>query len=62
MRTGHEGWPVGVRVAQAEHGKSYIWVIGREGDILAQRVDICPALVLSRLIINIKVLCLLSGD
>jgi hypothetical protein len=30
VRTGHEGWPVGGRVAQAEHGKSYLGVINRE--------------------------------
>lgn len=29
------GDPVGVRVAQAEHGKSYLWVIGREVDKMA---------------------------
>jgi hypothetical protein len=29
VRTGHEGWPVGVRAAQAEQGKSYLGVIGR---------------------------------
>jgi hypothetical protein len=28
-----------------EHGKLYLRVIDREVDIIAQRVDICPALV-----------------
>lgn len=35
LRTGHEGWPVGIRVTKAEHGKSYLGVIGREIDIVA---------------------------
>jgi hypothetical protein len=34
MRTGHEGWPVGVREAQVEDGKSYLRVIGREVDTI----------------------------
>lgn len=33
-----------IRAAQAEHGESYRGVIGREVDIIAQRVDVCPAL------------------
>ena len=35
MRTGHEGWPVSVRAAQAEHSKSYFRVSGGEVDIIA---------------------------
>ena len=42
-----------------EYGKSYMRVIGREVDIKAERVDICPALVLT---INIEALCLLSEN
>ena len=37
---------MGVRAAQAEHGKSYLRVIDREVDRIAWRADICPALVL----------------
>jgi hypothetical protein len=29
---GHNGWPVGVKEAQVEHGKSYVRGIGREVD------------------------------
>jgi hypothetical protein len=35
VRTGCEGWPVRVRVVQAEHGKSYLGVIDREVDRIA---------------------------
>jgi hypothetical protein len=35
MRTGHKGWPVGVREAQEEHGKSYLRDIDREVDKIA---------------------------
>jgi hypothetical protein len=45
-------------VAQAEHGKSYLRIIAREADEIAQRVDICPVLVILQLIANTKVLCL----
>jgi hypothetical protein len=38
-----------------EHGKIYLGFIDREIDKIAQRDDICPALVLLRIIINIKV-------
>ena len=38
-----------------EPGKSYLGVIDREVDKIAQRADIYPALVILRLIINIKV-------
>ena len=31
----HGGWPVGVRVSQAEHGKSYFGVIDREVERIA---------------------------
>lgn len=48
VRTGHEGWPVKVGAALVEHSKSYLRVIDGEVDKLAQRVDVCPALVLSR--------------
>jgi len=41
-------------VSQVEYGKSYLGVIGRKVDIIAQRVDICPAVVFQRLIINKK--------
>ena len=41
---------------------SYISGLLREVDKIAQRVDSCPALVLLRLITNIKVLCLLFGN
>ena len=45
-----------------EYGKSYMRVTGRDVDIKAERVDICPALVLYRLTINIETLCLLSEN
>lgn len=48
VRTGHEGWPVAVGVASVEHSKSYLRVIDGEVDKLAQRVNVCPVLVLSR--------------
>jgi hypothetical protein len=38
-----------------ENGRSYLRVIDREVDKIASEVDICPALVLLWLIINIKV-------
>lgn len=54
---------MGVRVAQVQHGKSYLGVIDSEVDRIAWSVDIYPALVFFlRLIIHIKVLCLLSGN
>lgn len=46
-------------MAQVEHGKLYLGVIDRKVDKIAQRVDICLALVLLRLFMIIKVLCLL---
>jgi hypothetical protein len=42
----NEGWPVRVRMAQGEHGKSYLGVIGRKIDIVASRVDLGTAVVL----------------
>lgn len=54
-------WPIRVRAAQAEPGKSYLRVIDRKVDKIAQRVDICLALVPLRLITNIKLLCFLFG-
>jgi len=33
-------------VAQAEHGKQYLRVIDREAEKIAQRVAVCPVLVL----------------
>jgi len=42
----HEGQPVRTGVAQAEHGKQYLGVMDREAEKIAQRVDVCPALVL----------------
>ena len=45
MGTGHEGWPAVVRVAQAGDDRSYLGVIYREGDKIAQRSGLCPALV-----------------
>ena len=42
----HEGQPVRTGVAQAERGKQYLGVIDREAEKIAQRVDVCPALVL----------------
>jgi hypothetical protein len=35
MRTGHEGWPVGVRAGQTEHGESYLGVVDRGVDKIA---------------------------
>lgn len=35
MRIGHKGWLAGVRLAQSEHGKSYLGVIYREVDKIA---------------------------
>lgn len=35
-----------LRADQLEQGKSYCGVIGREVDIIAYRIDVCPALVL----------------
>ena len=32
VRTGHEDWPIRVRVAQAEHGKYHLGVNDREVD------------------------------
>jgi hypothetical protein len=61
VRTGHEAWPAGVRVAQEEHSKLYLGVIDKEVDKIAQRVDICPALVLLWLIINRKVCVFYRG-
>lgn len=43
---GHEGQPVGVGAAQAEHGKGYLRDTDREVDKIALRVDICAAVVL----------------
>lgn len=37
-----ESWPVGVEASQVEHGR----VVDKKVDRIAQRVDICPALVL----------------
>ena len=37
---------MGVRVAQVQHGKSYLGVIDSEVDRIAWSVDTCPALVL----------------
>jgi len=34
-------------VAQAGHGNPYLRVIDREAGKIAQRVDVCPVLVLS---------------
>jgi len=42
----HEGQPVRTGVTQAEHGKQYLGVMDREAEKIAQRVDVCPALVL----------------
>jgi hypothetical protein len=53
------GWPVEVGAAQVRHDKLYLRVIDRDIDETTQRVDICPVLTPLRLIINIKVLCLL---
>lgn len=39
----HVAISMGVRVAQAEHCKSYLGVTGRQVDKTAQRVTICPA-------------------
>lgn len=38
-RIGYEGWSDGVRVAQEEHGKSYLAVPDREVDIITSRLD-----------------------
>jgi len=45
-----------------EHGKTQFRVIDREVDKIAQRVDICPVLVLLRPILNSMVLCHLIGN
>ena len=37
-----------MRAAQAQHGQSYLRVILRAVDITAERVDICPVLVLAK--------------
>jgi len=42
----HEGQSVRTGIAQAEHGKQYLRVIDREAEKIAQRVDVCPVLVL----------------
>jgi hypothetical protein len=43
-----------LRAAQMEHGKSYCGVIGREIDIIAERVDMCPALLLTKVYYKFK--------
>jgi len=43
---GHEGQPIGVEAAQAEHDKGYLRDTDREIDKIALRVDICAAVVL----------------
>lgn len=47
---GYEGWPAGVGAAQVEHSKQYLGVIVREVDKIAQRVALCPVLVLEGLL------------
>jgi len=42
----HEGQPVRTGVTQAEYAKQYLGVMDREAGKIAQRVDVCPALVL----------------
>jgi hypothetical protein len=44
-----------LRIAQARYDKLYNGIIGREIDIIAQRIEICPALVL------IKAYCKYKG-
>lgn len=41
-----------LRAAQMEHGKLEFGVIDKEVNIIAWRVDFCPSLVHSRLIIK----------
>jgi hypothetical protein len=50
------------RRGSGQHGQSYLGVTDREVDKIAQRVNMCPALLILRLIINIKVLYLLSEN
>ena len=51
-----------LKAAQMKHGKLYNGITGWELDIIAWRIDIFPALEVIRLIIIIKVVCLLSGN
>jgi hypothetical protein len=41
-----------LRAAQKKHGKAYNGAIGREINIIAERTDICPALVLIKIYYN----------
>lgn len=55
MRIDHEGWPI-------EHANSCLGVIEWDVDVIGQSADICPALMLLKLIININVLYLFYGN
>lgn len=57
-----EGWPIGVRMDQAEHGKSYFGVIDREVDTNSLEGRFLPIiyLVLIKAYYINKSLCLLS--
>lgn len=48
-------------MAQTEHGKSYLSIIDRNVDKIVWRVDICPDLLLIRLI-HIKAFYFLFGN
>ena len=47
-----------LRAAQTKHGKIYNGIIGWEIDTTAQRVDICPVLMLTKAYCNLKVVCI----
>lgn len=44
-----------LRAAQTKHGQSFSEVLGRKIDKIAQRMDICPALVLIKAYYKLKV-------
>lgn len=55
-------WSIRVRAAQAEPGKSYLGVVDRKVDKIAQRVDICLSLVLSKAYYKYRTFVFLFGN